>query len=59
VVRLGETATRATIAFLESDRPDRPRADDAHGDEVMARVGGAGRSLRRELDRRRVQRPDD
>ena len=25
-------ASRATIAFLESDRPDRPRAGDAYGD---------------------------
>jgi hypothetical protein len=27
-----ERASRATIAFLESDRPDAPRAGDAYGD---------------------------
>jgi hypothetical protein len=32
-------ASRATIAFLESDRPDAPRAGDAYGDIWIARVG--------------------
>jgi len=31
-------ASRATIAFLESDRPDAPRAGDAYGDEAQARA---------------------
>jgi hypothetical protein len=28
---------RATIAFLESDRPDGPGAGDAYGDQAQAR----------------------
>jgi hypothetical protein len=32
-------ASRATFAFLESNRPDAPRAGDAYGDEAFVRVG--------------------
>jgi hypothetical protein len=35
-------ASRATIAFLKSDRPDAPRAGDAFGDRVIVRVLGVG-----------------
>ena len=34
-------AIRATIAFLESDRPTEPRADDPYGDARL--VSGSGR----------------
>ncbi len=37
-------ASRATIAFLESDRPDAPRADDSYGDIGTARRPG-GRAI--------------
>ena len=41
-----EHATRATIAFRESDRPDGPRAGDAYGDEGVAKALIGGRSQR-------------
>jgi hypothetical protein len=31
------------IAFLKSDRLDRPEADDAYGDEALARFDRDGR----------------
>jgi hypothetical protein len=34
-----DTATRATIAFLESDRPDAPRAGDGYGDQAQVGAG--------------------
>ena len=35
-------ASRATIAFLESDRPDAPRAGDAYGDASIVPIAGPG-----------------
>jgi hypothetical protein len=45
-------ADGAMIAFLESDRPDAPRAGDAYGDKGMTRPGVSGGALRRDWDRR-------
>jgi hypothetical protein len=39
-------ARRATIAFLESDRPDAPRAGDAYGDVRIARGAAPDASFR-------------
>jgi hypothetical protein len=44
--------SRATIAFLESDRPGGPRAGDAYGDGVITRPAGSGRLLGHVCDRR-------
>jgi len=48
-------ASRATIAFLESDRPDAPRAGDAYGDLPIAPAEPerrhGGRSVSPNLDR--------
>ena len=48
-------AGRATIAFLESDRPDAPRAGDAYGDLPIAPAEPerrhGGRSVSPNLDR--------
>jgi hypothetical protein len=41
----------AMIAFPKSDRPDSPRAGDAHGDEGMTRVGVDARVLGHPSDR--------
>jgi hypothetical protein len=38
-------ATGATIAFLESDRPEGPRASDAYGDEGGASAATADKRL--------------
>ena len=45
-------ASCATIGFLESDRPDGPRAGDAYGDKGITRAGDALRALRHERDRK-------
>src|SRR5450631_2016330 len=39
---LRNPACRPTIAFLKSNRPDDPMADERLGDEAIARVGRAG-----------------
>ena len=40
------------IGIRESDRRDLPGADDHNGDEGMTRIGGSGRLLGREWERR-------
>jgi hypothetical protein len=51
-VRLRRIApARATIALLESDRPDAPRAGDAYGDISITPPAGAVRSDCHDLDR--------
>jgi hypothetical protein len=53
----------ATIAFLESDRPDGSGAGDPYGDPYgdasIAPIAGAGRSLRHERNRPQPTDPDE